>query len=375
MNDIYLDNSATTRVDDQAARAALFAMTERYGNPSSLHSGGVAAEQLLMGARRAVAAALGARQEEITFTSGGTEANNLALLGAMQRGKRLGGKIVTTAMEHSSVLDACSELERLGCRVAFVHPDFSGHISPAAFLDAVDEDTVLASAMLVNNEVGSILPIREMMRGVKRKSPGCLCHCDAVQAFGKLPIRVEDLGVDLLAVSGHKIHAPKGVGALYIRRGISVAPRQFGGSQERRQRPGTEPVPLIAALGKAVELLNPAHAARHGGELREHLLFGVARLPEVLVNSPEDGLPGVVNLSVLGVRSETLIHFLEERGIFVSSGSACARGQKSHVLAAMGLPDARIDGALRISFSKYNTPEDIDALLTALADGIARLRR
>ena len=375
MNDTYLDNSATTRVDEAVAQAALAMMTENYGNPSSLHSRGLRAEQALTRAREAVARSLGARPDEITFTSGGTEANNLALLGVMQRGHRMGGRVVTTAAEHSSVLAAVRELERRGCEAVLVNPQADGNLCPAALLDAVNERTALVSVMLVNNETGAIFPVREIFSAVKRKNPACICHCDAVQAYGKLPLRVQELGADLLTVSGHKVHAPKGVGALFIRKGLTIAQRQFGGKQERGVRPGTESAPLIAALGCAAQQLEPSALHAHCAALKERLLSGVRALCGVQVNSPEDGLPAVVSLSVEGVRSETLLHVLEERGVYVSSGSACARGEKSHVLRAMGLPESLIDGAVRVSFSKYSTPDDVDALLAALGDGITRLRK
>lgn len=375
MDDSYLDNAATTRVDNEAAQAVLAMMMENYGNPSSLHSRGLRAERALAEARDAVARSLGAVPEEITFTSGGTEANNLALFGVMQRGHRMGGRVVTTAAEHSSVLETARELERLGCEVVFVKPQADGTLSPAAFLEAVDERTVLVSTMLVNNETGAIFPVREIVAAVKRKNATCICHCDAVQAYGKLPVRVRELGVDLLCVSGHKVHAPKGVGALFVRRGLTVAQRQFGGGQERRLRPGTEASAQIAGLGSAAQRIDPKAVTGHCAMLKQRLLAGVAALPAVRVNSPESALPAVVNLSVRGVRSETMLHFLAERGVYVSSGSACAGGEKSHVLYAMGLPANIIDSALRVSFSKLSNESDVDAFLAALADGIARLRK
>lgn len=375
MMEVYLDNSATTRVDDQAARAALDMMCENYGNPSSLHSKGLSAELALTAARRSVAAALGAQPEEITFTSGGTEANNLAIFGAMNMGKRMGGKIVTTAFEHSSVLACCAQLEKQGCEVTYVKPDAQGHISAPEVLAAVDERTVLVSVMLVNNEVGTISPVEEIARGVRFQNKKTLFHCDAVQAFGKLPIKVKRLGADLLTVSGHKIYAPKGVGALYLAKGVHILPRTFGGSQERGLRTGTEAAPGIAALGCAAGLLNAGHTAQNTALFARTLLAGLGGIHGIRVNSPEDSLPSIVNFSVIGIRSETMLHYLEQRGVYVSSGSACSKGEKSHVLSSMGLENAVIDSALRVSFGKYNTCEDIARFITVLTQGIKELKR
>ncbi|MBC8547512.1 cysteine desulfurase [Clostridiaceae bacterium NSJ-31] len=375
MNEIYLDNSATTRVDDQVAQAALDAMCRTYGNPSSLHTKGLEAELMLDGARRQVAAALGAQPEEIAFTSGGTEANNLALLGAMAMGRRRGGRVVVTAFEHSSVLAACAQLEQQGCEVVYVKPDAQGHIAARDVVAAVDERTALVSAMLVNNEVGTVAPVEEIARALKLQKRGALLHCDAVQAFGKLPIRVARLGVDLLTVSGHKIYAPKGVGALYIKKGVRIAPRAHGGAQERGLRVGTEPAPAIAALGKAAELIDTQRTARNTALFAKTLREGLAGVAGLRFNSPEDALPSVVNLSAVGIRSEIMMHYLEQRGIYVSSGSACAKGERSHVLRSMGLPDEVIDSALRVSFGKYNTCEDIARFITVLRQGMKDIKR
>lgn len=374
MNEVYLDNSATTRVDETVAQAALWMMCENYGNPSSLHNKGLSAELALTAARAEVARSIGALAEEIVFTSGGTEANNLAIMGAMGMGKRMGGRVVTTAAEHSSVLASFAQLAKLGCEVVFVKPDAQGHVAAKDLLAAVDERTVLVSAMLVNNEVGSILPIEEMVRGARFKSPDVLFHCDAVQAYGKLPIKVKRLGVDLLTVSGHKIYAPKGVGALYLKKGVQLAPRAMGGSQERGMRVGTEAAPAIVAMGKASQLFDLPATAHKTALFSQTLLGGLGK-KGIHINSPEDALPSIVNLSAVGIRSEIMLHYLEQHGIFVSSGSACAGGGKSHVLAAMGLDRALIDSALRISFGKYNTTEDIARFITVLRQGIKELKR
>lgn len=375
MNEIYLDNSATTRVDDSVAQAALGMMCNCYGNPSSLHAKGIEAEQAVQAARRQVASALGAKPDEVVFTSGGTEANNLAILGAMALGRRRGKRVVTTAFEHSSVLACCAELERQGCEVVYLKPDSRGRIAAGDVINAVDEDTALVSVMLVNNEVGTILPVQEIAKGVRLRSTQALVHCDAVQAFGKLPIKVTRLGVDLLTVSGHKAYAPKGVGALYVKKGVRLAPRAFGGGQERGLRTGTEPTPGMVALGRAAELIDLQATAQKTTQFAKALRDGLRGRTGIVFNSPEEALPSVVNLSVLGIRSEIMLHYFEQRGIYVSSGSACAKGEKSHVLRAMGLQDAVIDSALRISFGKYNTMEDIARFLAVLGSAAHEIRR
>ncbi len=375
MNEVYLDNSATTRVDERVAQAALSMMCEHYGNPSSLHSKGLDAELAITAARKQVAAAIGADAAEITFTSGGTEANNLAVFGTMNMGRRMGGRVITTAFEHSSVMASFAQLEKLGCEVIYIKPDGQGRISARDVIDAVDNRTVLVSTMLVNNEVGSITPVEEIARGIRFKNKDTVIHCDAVQAFGKLPIKVKRLGVDLLTVSGHKIYAPKGIGALYVRAGVRLRPLVYGGSQERGLRVGTEAAPNIAALGKAAELIDCAHATQNSALFSKTLLEGIAGISGIHVNSADDALPCIVNISAVGIRSEIMMHYLEQRGIFVSSGSACAKGEKSHVLRSMGLSDDLIDSALRISFGKYNTCEDIARFITVLKQGMKDIKR
>lgn len=374
MIEVYLDNSATTRVDDSVAQTALWMMCENYGNPSSLHSKGLGAELALTTARTQVAQAVGAKPEELTFTSGATEANNLALLGVMAVGRRIGGKIVTTAIEHASVLSAMMRLEKLGCEVTYVKPDATGNVSARSVIDEVDERTVLVSTMLVNNEVGSILPVEEIMRGARFKNKNVVCHCDAVQAFGKLPVNVKRLGVDLLTVSGHKIYAPKGVGALFFKKGLVLSPQSYGGAQERGLRVGTEAVASIVAMGRATQLFDLSATAYNTALFSRTLLEGLHKCG-IRVNSPANALPSIVNISATGVRSEIMLHYLERHGVFVSSGSACAGGAKSHVLTAMGLDSAVIDSALRVSFGKYNTVEDIARFITVLRQGMKEIKR
>ena len=370
----YLDNSATTQVLRPVAERALELMVEEYGNPSSLHTRGFRARQRVEEARALVAQRLGAQAEEITFTSGGTEANNLALFGAAQARKRLGNKIVTTAAEHDSVLNPCRELEKQGFDVVYVKPDSSGRLPPDALAAAIDQNTILVSCMLVNNETGAIFPVEEAARAIRRSKAPALLHVDAVQAFGKLPFTVKKLGADLLTLSGHKLHAPKGVGALYVKKGARLLPRTLGGGQERGLRSGTESVPLISALGEAVRLLPPAgEALEHIQKLNSLLRQELAHLPGVVLHSPEDALPYVLNFSAGQVRGETMLHFLAQRGVYVSSGSACGKAKPSHVLEAMGLHREQVQSALRVSFSRFSTQEDVDALAEGLKLGLKAL--
>ena len=376
MKRAYLDNSATTAVCRAAADKAYEMMTACWGNPSSLHTAGFEAEREMEAARSAVAGLLGAAPDTLTFTSGGTEANNLAIFGAAAAKARGGRHIVTTAMEHPSVAAACGQLEKEGWEVTRLVPDGSGCVPLSALEAALRPDTMLVSMMLVNNETGAILPVEEAAPLVRRLAPRALLHCDAVQAFGKLPIRVRPMDVDLLTVSGHKIHAPKGCGALYVKKGVRILPRAFGGGQERGLRPGTEATPAIAAFGAAAAAV-PELAGQRARfeELMNRLLAGLERQEEILLHRPVRHAPYNLNLSVPGLRSETLLHFLAQRGVYVSSGSACSRGKSSPVLAALGLPPAEIDSALRVSLSRDNDEEDIDRFLAGVEEARAVLIR
>lgn len=370
----YLDNSATTQVLPAVAEKAVELMVKEFGNPSSLHTRGFQARKLLEEARAQVADALGAQPEEITFTSGGTESNNLVLFGAAQARRRLGNKIVTTAAEHDSVLNPCRALEQQGFQVVYLKPDSTGRLPEEALAQAIDEKTILVSVMLVNNETGAVFPVEAAGKAIRRKKAPALLHTDAVQGFGKLPFTVKRLGVDLLTLSGHKIHAPKGIGALYVKKGVRILPRTLGGGQERGLRSGTESVPLICALGEAVKQLPPAlETLERVGELNSLLRQHLAQLPQVTIHSPEEGLPYVLNFSAGRVRGETMLHFLAERGVYVSSGSACGRAKPSHVLEAMGLPKEQVESALRVSFSRFSTREDVEALVEGLKLGLETL--
>lgn len=372
--EIYLDNSATTRVCKAAADKALYMMTECYGNPSSLHSKGFAAEREMAAARESIAERLGAQPGEIYFTSGGTESDNLAILGAAHAKRRSGSRIVTTAIEHPAVLNTMAQLEKEGFEVVYVQPEADGNIPAEKFAAAIDAKTILVSVMAVNNETGAVLPLKEIAGIIKRRRSPALFHTDAVQAFCKQPLSMKKLGVDLISVSGHKVHAPKGVGALAVRFGVRILPHSFGGGQERGLRPGTEGVPQICAFGAAVRAMPAEREAEETVRaVRNHLLERLAEMPEVTLNSPENAVPYIVNLSAGRVRAETMLHFLAERGIYVSSGSACGKAKPSHVLAAMGLVKDRIETSLRVSLSAENTREEIDAFADALLLGMRTL--
>ena len=376
MKPIYLDNSATTQVCPPAAQKALSLMTEIYGNPSSLHGMGFAAEQEISLARRRVAEMLGAKPEEMVFTSGGTEANNLAIFGAVQARRRQGDTIVTTAIEHPSVLGCMAQLEKQGLRVVYLAPDGLGRISAEQVMQAVDSRTILVSLMAVNNETGAVLPVEAAAKAVARAKAPALVHVDAVQAFGKMPLRPQKARIDLLTMSGHKIHAPKGVGALYIRSGVRILPQVFGGGQEKGLRPGTEAVPLIGALGEAIaQLPDLARQWQIQTGLTEECRRLLAGIDGVQFHSPPDASPYVLNFSTGSVRSETMLHFLSERGIFVSSGSACAKARASHVLSAMKLSPERLHTAIRVSFSRYTVQEEIETFVQAVAEGVRTLAK
>lgn len=367
----YLDNSATTRVLPQAAEKAAFLMTEEFGNPSSLHTLGFRAKQELEKARGAVAAKLGAKPEEIYFTSGGTEANNLAVLGGALARQRRGKKIVTTAVEHDSILNAMKELETMGFQMEYIKPAQSGDLSEEALMQAIDADTILVSVMQVNNETGAIFPVQAAAKAIRRKKAPALLHVDAVQAFGKMDLAPGKWGVDLMTVSAHKIHGPKGAGALYVGKGVKLHPRVFGGGQEKDLRPGTESLPLIGAFGEAVAHLPKTGEAREQvQQLCDSLVQGLREIPEVTLRLPQKHLPYVVNFSAGAVRAETMLHFLAQREVYVSSGSACGKAKPSHVLEAMGIEKQQIESALRVSFSRFNTQEDVQALLDGVREGL-----
>ncbi len=371
---IYLDNAATTRVCPEAAAAALAAMTECYGNPSSTHRAGREAKKELDRCRRELAAVLGCGERELYFTSGGTESDNWAIRCGAEGNRRRGAHILSCAAEHAAVLHSLDELEKRGFAVTRLKPEPWGGVSPDAVLEALREDTILVTLMAVNNETGAMTDLAAVARAVKARNPHTLLHSDAVQGFCKVALPLGASGVDLLSISGHKIHAPKGVGALYIREGLRLPPLLFGGEQEQGRRAGTEPLPLIAAFAAAA-----AAFRRDGGAVQRMEALrqrAAARLveenPGLLVLG--GGAPHILSVSLPGWRSEVLMNFLEAREIYVSKSSACKRGGRSYVLEAMGLRSAVIDGAIRIGLSRFTTPEEIEALCDALGDARRSLR-
>ena len=375
----YLDNAATTQVSLAAAEAAMHAMRVCYANPASLHEAGIDAERLLTDGKRAVAAALGCQPDCLIMTSGGTESDNTAIFGAASRVKK-GGHIITTAVEHPAVTEAVRALQAQGWDATFLTPGTDGCITADQVRDALQENTALVSIMHVNNETGAIMPIAEIASLLKaynaRRQTPVLFHCDGVQAFGHIPVNVTKLGVDFYAVSGHKLHAPKGIGALYIRRGVRIPPMLRGGGQQNGMRSGTEAVPLVSAFGvaakEAVDAMDETIARMN--TLRDRLIAGLSEVSGAQVNFT-GGAPHVVSVSVPGLRAEVVMRVLEGEGVCVSTGSACAKGAKSPILAACGLPGPVVDGALRVSFSRFTQAEDVDAFLRALSAAVSRLAR
>lgn len=373
----YLDNAATTRVLPEAAEAALGAMTGCFGNPSSLHKMGIEASRLLEDSRKTVAQALGALPEEVFFTSCGTESTNIALRGAAHLNRHKKGRVITTAIEHAATLQTVKTLGEMGFDTVVLAPDETGHIPPAALEEALTPGTVLLSCQLVNNEIGTLQPVAELGALLKAKAPRALFHVDAVQGLFRVPLAPKAWQCDLMSVSGHKIGAPKGIGALYVRKGVRLPPLMTGGGQEKGMRPGTEPLPNIAAFAKACEI----RRARLDGDLKQvaalaaYLEAQLAEKAPFAVRNGQSDVPHVQNFSVPGCKSEVMLRVLESNGVYVSSGSACSKGKQSGVLAALGLPKARTDSALRVSFCPENTTEDIDALLDAVRKGAELLRR
>lgn len=370
---IYLDNSATTKPCPEAVAAMTDVLTNCWGNPSALYQFGMEAGHRLRQARKSVAAALGAEEDRVFFTSGGTEADNWAIFGAVERLRKRGRHIVTTAVEHHAVLHPMEKLQAQGFEVTFLQPGPDGAVSLEDFTAALRPDTILASVMMVNNESGAVMSIAEMVRAVRRKSPLALFHTDAVQGFGKVPFKAKTLGADLITISSHKVHGPKGVGALYVKKGLQLPPLLLGGGQESGYRSGTEGMPAIVGFGAACAALDiPAEIARLT-ELRDACRASLSGLPGVQLLGAGTA-PHIVSLSLPGLRSQGILNCLQDRGICVSAGSACAKGHRSHVLSAMGLPPQVIDGAIRVSFGRDNTLDDVAALREGLLDALRILK-
>lgn len=375
---VYADNSATTKVAPEVLDAMLPFLKEGYGNPSSVYSKGREAKAAIEHAREQVAAAIGCNPDEVYFTSCGSEADNWALKGTVSK-LRAKGKthIVTTVFEHHAILHTCQYLEGLGCDVTYLPVNAKGLVDPQAVKAAIREDTALVSIMYANNEIGTIQPIAEI--GAICKEAGVLFHTDAVQAVGNVPIDVKAQHIDMLSLSGHKIHAPKGVGVLYIRKGIGIDNFMHGGAQERKRRAGTEAVPNIVALGKACELITKDLPGRTQKltAMRDKLMAEILKLPKTRLNGDAvKRLPGSVNFSFEGIEGESLLLMLDMKGICASSGSACTSGSldPSHVLLAIGLPHEVAHGSLRLSLSDENTMEDVDYIIETLPKIVERLR-
>ena len=371
----YLDNAATTQTRPEAAQAAVTAMTEEWGNPSSRYAFGQEASGRLKEHRAQVAAGLGCRPEEVYFLSCGTEGDNWAIAAAVEKNRRKGKHIITTAIEHAAVLEPIRELERQGYEVTWLQPDQQGIITAEQVEAALRPDTILVAMMLVNNELGTVLPVAETARAIRAARCPALLHCDAVQGFLKVPFTPEGLGVDTLAVSGHKVHAPKGIGALDIRRGLRLPPLIRGGGQEEGLRSGTEPTAQTAAFAAAVEA-GRASLERDLAHMRELKDYAARTLREQVPGLELIGAgtaPHILPVTLPGYKSEVVLRFLSDRGIYVSSGSACHKGKPSHVYAALKLPKPQLDGILRISFSYDTAREDVDALVQGLKEAQAQL--
>ena len=370
----YLDNSATTRVCPEAAEAAMLAMTEIYGNPSSTHTKGREAKQLLDKSRKQVADALGCTAQELVFTSCGSESDNWAILNGAELMRRKGMHIISSQVEHDAVRKSLDELERRGFEVTRLKPDEAGAIPVQAVMEALRPDTVLVTLMLVNNETGAVTDIGAIARAMKKAGSQALLHTDAVQAFMKLPFTVKSLGADLVSVSGHKIHAPKGIGALYIKNGVKLKPYLLGGGQENGRRAGTEAMPQIAAFGAACQAAREHLQENYErmAALRQLAIDELRRdIPELVVIG--GGAPHILSISLPGWRSEVLMNYMEAQEIYVSKSSACKKGGRSHVLEAIGLAPKVIDGAIRIGLSRFTTQEDILALCAALKEARSKL--
>ncbi len=363
----YFDNSATTKPCPEAAEAAQNAILQYWGNPSSLHQKGSEAAALLKKARKQAASLMGVPEDNFFFTSSGTTANNTAIFGAYEKLKKRGNRIVTTAIEHPSVSEPIKKLEAMGCEVIRLMPDKSGKINENELFEAVNEKTILVSLMAVNNEIGSVLPVNAARLAVKRAGAPAIIHSDCVQAFSKISISPKDVDADIITVSGHKIHALKGVGGIYLKDKNLIKPYILGGGQEKGLHSGTEATPAIFSFGEAAECAADIKGNyEYVASLKERFLQGIKDLPFVTVNSPEDAIPYIVNISISGLPSQPIVNLFSERGVAISAGSACKSGHRSPVLTAMGLPPKIIDSAVRISFSRYNTTEETDLLIEAV---------
>lgn len=381
----YLDNSATTRCSDRACQVMVDLLTKDYGNPSSLHMKGIEAERFVETAKKKIAKTLRVSEKEIIFTSGGTESNNLAIIGAAMANRRAGNHIITTSIEHASVENPMEFLKEQGFEITYLSVDENGIISLEELEEAVSEQTILVSMMQVNNEIGAIEPVAEAAELIKKKNPDTLIHVDAIQSYGKMYIYPKKLGIDMLSVSGHKIHGPKGSGFLWVKEKTKLKPLILGGGQQKGMRSGTENVPAIAGLGEAAEEIyeNLDEKRAHLYGLKQRFIDGIEKLEGTHVNGKtgEDSAPHIVSVSFEGIRSEVLLHSLEDRGIYVSSGSACSsnnhagKQKGSKTLRNIHLKENLLDSTLRFSFSVHTTEEEIDYALEVLGELLPVLKK
>ena len=377
----YFDNSATTRVLDSVKDIVVKTMTEDYGNPAAKHRKGMEAEQYIREARKIIADSMKVQEKEILFTSGGSESNNMALIGTAWANQRTGKHIISTAIEHPSVYNPLGVLEELGFEVTILPVDHDGHISLKELEEAIRPDTILVSTMYVNNEVGAVEPVEEISRVIKAKNPSTLYHVDAIQAYGKYVIRPKKQGIDLLSVSSHKIHGPKGVGFLYIRNGVKIKPLIYGGGQQGGMRSGTENVPGVAGFGAAAKEMYTNHAEKVQKliELKDYMTDRLGEIEGTVINSKkgEASAPQIVSVSFEGVRSEVLLHALEDKGVYVSSGSACSSNHPgiSGTLKGIGVAQKLLDSTIRMSFGMFNTKEEVDYTIEVLKELVPVLRR
>lgn len=377
--EIYLDNAATTKALPEVTAAVVDALEKNYANPSSLHRFGFKSEKILKKSRKIVADYLGVKAKEIVFTSGGTESNNLALRGITKSYKNRGKHLITSPIEHSSVAELFKALEKEGWQVDIVNVDQGGHVDLEHLRSLITEETLLVSIMQVNNELGTIQPTKEIAEIIKKENPLSFFHVDGVQAFGKINSNLSEWPVDLYSISGHKIHGPKGIGALYIKKGINLEPLIYGGGQERNLRSGTENLPAIAGLGEAVKKMPQLSAAenedKHLAQKREYLLNSLQKIKEVVINSPAAGAPHIINFSLPGFKGETMLHALESQGIYISTGSACSSKKKgSRIINACGLSQKRSESALRVSLNRAITNDDLDYFIKTLKEQIDFLK-
>lgn len=372
---VYLDNAATTKPTKNVLDSVVNYLTNEFGNPSSLHKLGLSSQKLIDKSRSIIAKSLKCESSNIYFTSGATESNNIALFGAAEMYGKRKKRIISTSIEHASVNTVLKKLETMGYEIVKVSPNSNGIIDVNDIIEKIDENTFLISMMAVNNETGYILPVKETIKIAKKINPNIIFHCDAVQAYMKMPFNVKEFGADIVSISAHKIHALKGTGVIYIKKGIRVSPSNLGGGQENGLRAGTEAVQNIVSFGAAVEELENTIKTRYSYvcELRTYFMDKIKNIDYINLNSKGDTSPYIINISVLNIKSEIMLHFLEEKNIYISTGSACSKGKKSEVLKAFALEDNFIDTALRISFNSENTKSDIDKLLFCINEGYEKL--